>query len=1004
MKLSVVLLLGCVYATSIDAQAVLGFGTITGTIHDYTGSGIPDTTVIISNPGLALRRQLETTDDGLFHATALTPAPGYNLRVTRKGFQDQEYRNFELLPGHTLNFEVSLVQQPPSGRKEEVARLSVEDRTDFVAVETTFSQGVLSALPSKDQDPDSLVPLTVLDSPNYLTGQQVFRAYPATNAIETDGILTTTTYFYDGPPITPPVTQEPVEGMQVVSAMQPAEFGHTMGGTVNLATRTAGNQLHGQVYDYYNTHSFNAPDRFAGGFLPPGWQQQFGANAGGATGFHRTFWYLNVEDLDRHSEELNRVTNPLLANSLGTAILPANCTATAAQCAAAINFLNPQLNKVVESSIAALRGLGKIDWRPNDTHKISAEAGAVRQRSPNGTDINTVSNDGSLLGYNGTYTDDTLYGKAAYTGVLAADAVNEFRGTYYRDRFSDYEDPSLLPSTGTLGLDIAGSQFGANPQLPIALEEKRWQLIDNLTLAAGGHAFKLGVDLSFNQDWNRQIINSGGDYFYPTLTAFAEDFSGNTTSKKDYSTFIQGFGQPVVNLHSKWLNVYAQDTWSPTRRLTIVVGVLWEKPFLPKPTDTNTTFYQTGSISSPDIDFSPRVGLAYRLGDRTVVRVGVGSFYQPYTGSLLESLFTGNAIYQLTSVMTPQESAAPIYPKILGSPYAIPAGSTEVIYSNSKFRVPLAAEGTISIERRLGKDLTVSLNYLYDRGISLWTASDVNLNLPTVTKTYTIDNAAGTAVSTDPTLLYNVKTNTSFSQVFALGNDGKSEYSGAWIQIRKPLWRGVTLEGSYTWSHATNDMSGAAGVAGFIPMTTIPGGYRGDQGRASYEQPDRGVIVLTWQPVFSKGDSMMTRYFINGWSVSAGATLSSGIRETPTVLVNGQQFAGVTLEYPDTMNGSGGWNRVPFEGINSLSTGPEYNVDARLTRALPFSERVRGMLMFEAYNAFNMQFNTSVNTLAYLATSGILRPVAGVGLGNSAGGYPWGDNARHLQIALRVTF
>jgi hypothetical protein len=79
-------------------------------------------------------------------------------------------------------------------------------------------------------------------------------------------------------------------------------------------------------------------------------------------------------------------------------------------------------------------------------------------------------------------------------------------------------------------------------------------------------------------------------------------------------------------------------------------------------------------------------------------------------------------------------------------------------------------------------------------------------------------------------------------------------------------------------------------------------------------------------------------------------------------------------------------------------------VDMRLSRALPFTERIKGVLMFEAFNAFNMQYNTSVNTIAYLATSGVLHPVPGVGVGNGADGFPWGDNARHIQIALKITF
>jgi hypothetical protein len=60
--------------------------------------------------------------------------------------------------------------------------------------------------------------------------------------------------------------------------------------------------------------------------------------------------------------------------------------------------------------------------------------------------------------------------------------------------------------------------------------------------------------------------------------------------------------------------------------------------------------------------------------------------------------------------------------------------------------------------------------------------------------------------------------------------------------------------------------------------------------------------------------------------------------------------------------------------------------------------------MLEGFNVLNSQFNTSVNTLAYTATSGVLKPVPYFGLGNSAVGYPYGANGRRVQIAVRVDF
>jgi hypothetical protein len=146
------------------------------------------------------------------------------------------------------------------------------------------------------------------------------------------------------------------------------------------------------------------------------------------------------------------------------------------------------------------------------------------------------------------------------------------------------------------------------------------------------------------------------------------------------------------------------------------------------------------------------------------------------------------------------------------------------------------------------------------------------------------------------------------------------------------------------------------------------------------------------------------RYLLDGWQFSAIATLATGLPETPLVVVNGQQFNGTIATNPSTLNGSGGWERVPFEGVNSLRTESEHIVDARITKGIYFTDRIRAMVMFEAFNALNSQYATSVNTIAYSATAGVVRAVPGAGDGTSSYNPVSGTNARRLQISFRVVF
>jgi len=120
-------------------------------------------------------------------------------------------------------------------------------------------------------------------------------------------------------------------------------------------------------------------------------------------------------------------------------------------------------------------------------------------------------------------------------------------------------------------------------------------------------------------------------------------------------------------------------------------------------------------------------------------------------------------------------------------------------------------------------------------------------------------------------------------------------------------------------------------------------------------------------------------------------------------------FPGVTLAY-STLTGSGGWNRVPFWPVGTIDVDRIYNVDGRLSRSLPFGERVKASLIFEAFNAFNTIHNTGVQTAAYsVSAGGILKPVttngvSHVGDGNASQGFPDGTNARRMQAGIRFVF
>ena len=983
------------------AQPIAGFGAITGKVRDIYGDGIPDTTVTITNRALGLRLALITTDDGVFNAPALAPAAGYAVRVTRKGFASWDASNLRVPVGETVNFHIVLEQTAPGVKPQTGKAPGVEDSK--TGITELISRDQILDLPLIGRHLESLVAEAPLASQGATPDTIGFRGSPSSDVAVVDGLIATNGYFLNKADPLRAFPAEGVDSVQVISSTSPIEFNNT-GGIANAATRTGTENLHGEAYAFYRNGSMASPDRYDPAFRPPDRQEFEGANVGGQA-TDRLYYFVSAEASSGTSEGINRITNPLIADPNSVAVLPSRCgaPATSAQCAAAEKFIQSELNVVVPRSTKYFSGLARGDYHWTERTSFSLMADAEHSRAPNGAQQLAVAPDGSLLG-NGNLGEEFRFANAGWTSQISSGALNQLRVGWYKDRISVLANPQLWPSTAGLGLTVAGANIGANPGYPgVVPSEEQYRLAENIAVASSAHIMRFGVEASVGEDWVHQIYNQDGTYTYPSLSAFAQDFSSNKTNLKDYTYFTQQFGNPTRHLRSRTFSPYAQDSWKATRRLQVEIGFRWDKVRLPQPTEANTSFYETGSIYAPVNTAQPRVGASYLLNDRTVIRAGWGMFYTPFPMQLIDALFLGNGLYQTSITVSPYQSGAPVFSKVIGSATTIPNASSNIAFANSSFRNENEQIGTVSIEHSLGTNTTVTVSYVNGRGLHLWDAEDLNLNPSSINRTYTVDNAAGAAVNSVILPLWTSKTSSFYGQVYNVLNDGSSKYTAGTAQIRKRLWHGLTAEGSYTWSELLDNVSGPL-LFNTVPLSTYNGNFTSDKGKSNLNQTERGVVELVWAPTLTHSKSPVARYALNGWQFSAVATIATGLAQTAVVQVNGQQFPGLTMVYTNSLTGTGGWNRMPLDQINSLSMGGIHPVNARLSRSLPFTERLRGELIFEAFNALNSQFNTAVNNIAYTAQSGVLKPVAGVGAGIASWGPMDGTNARRLQAAFRLTF
>jgi hypothetical protein len=151
---------------------------------------------------------------------------------------------------------------------------------------------------------------------------------------------------------------------------------------------------------------------------------------------------------------------------------------------------------------------------------------------------------------------------------------------------------------------------------------------------------------------------------------------------------------------------------------------------------------------------------------------------------------------------------------------------------------------------------------------------------------------------------------------------------------------------------------------------------------------------------------------VNGWQLAPIFTAASPqfVNSSLTVSTADPRLYQTT----PTLSGIGGeapgGTRVPFLPTDNLPLGHQYQVDARLTKHFAIREGQTLDLTFEAINAFNHMFFTSVNQTAYKSiwnsttNTGVIEAVAGTGTGTATAGFPDGTNARRALASMRYTF
>src|SRR5579863_4463978 len=1003
------------------AQAAAGLSEISGTVHDSSGAAVPGAQVVISNLSRGVHLTLSTSDGGVFDAPALVPASGYEVTVSKPGFAAYDVKDIDLAVGQNVNIVAPLpvASTATTVQVEGVAPLVDDTKTDVSQVIGTQQ---IDSLPVNGRRYDNFVLLTPGVTADGAFGLLSFRGVANGNSFLLDGNDATQQFYLEnngGTRELSPIALDSVQEFQVVTANFSAENGFASGGVINTTTKSGSNDLRGSLYWFFRDGTaMAAHDPFAN-VNPDQWRLQSGASVGGAIVKNKLFYFFNGEITKSNIPIVDSYIRSGIIDPVNQVFLGCTAPATPAQCSA-INALLPRFYGQVPRTVDLDLGFGRMDYHLNDKNTLSASLNIMRFVSPNGLQQTAVAyTTGNAINGNGNDTAFVRNGKVSLVSVPASNFVNEFRYGLSTDRLADTLNPALNGSLGLLDVSAAGVTLGAVNYLPrVEPMEVRNEFADNATWVKGKHILKVGADISSVNDYSYFIQNANGAYTYQTVTKFAEDYTGNTTGAKDWQTYSQAFGNPAVNTRINQYGVYVQDQWKVTPKFTVNAGLRYEYSQLPQPKNCNQIYTQTCHINSPGDNWAPRIGLAYRLDNKTVIRAGYGIFYARVMGATLQDLFTGNGVTtvsdSLSSTNATQLAAGPTFPNILSAP---PTGAnvsaSSIQFAAPNWKVPYSEQGTFAVERELTHDIALTASYIWSRGVQLYSERDLNLPTgPTTNFTYQIvdqnNNSLGSY--TTPVLLGSgVRPDGRFGSIVQDENGVTSFYSAATLQVTKRFSHGLQALLAYTWSHEYDDGQGYGQASQNIFLSSASawlynGNYKADKGNGLEDQPQRFVLSWVWAPTFTHRTDAFSRFVVNNWQLSSITTINSRRPYTsPSIFTNDTPVPGMFSNR--SLDGEGLSSRVPFWGVDSVYQPAMYRSDARISKILSFGERYKLALNFEVFNLSNSWSPTGMTSQAFTETKGVLTLTpAAYGVGTTDQVSPDGTQARRLQVSARFTF
>jgi hypothetical protein len=1052
--------------------------SVVGTVTDSSGAPMAGVSVSIRNTSTNATVTAQTAADGNYSSPPLQPGP-YSVSAEFRGFAktiqnvtlavDQHSRlDFSLRPGAVnesvtveANAAILETQSAELGNvrtSQAVNDLPINGR-DFFAL-TYLAPGASSSGSGYTMSRGASNQLG-------LQGVSVNGIRNGDSTTYFDGIQSQDNEY--GAMILLPL-QDGIQEFKMETSGRDATTGRTGGAAVNLVTKSGGNDFHGNAFEFFRNSDLDARNYFDPPQIPAFHQNQFGASLGGRIRRDKTFFFVDVQKaytiqgqsfiatvptaLERSGNfsQLNTtINNPYMTPRVpfSGAIIPASMLSPIGQ--AILNLYPlPNLPGLVNNyssnpprTLAPIQGDVRVDHRITDNDSLFARF----SRSHSGNIVNP----GYFPDYSGgpifpgNYTTDGTQGVIGFTHVFSRSFLSEFRAGWSRidnTGVNFNQGTNFMNQIGIPGIDNYGYQWqavgvfsitgpstvGGTGNIPFVKATNNKQTSYHFNWIHDRHSVKWGYDL-FRRAMNTVQMGSPSGSF-----TFNGQYTGAGLSDAllglDATAALSVWQETGTR---RWEHAfYIQDDYRITNKLTLNAGVRYEiatpwteihnrlANFIPAldniylvdtPQNPSHSMYN-GNYG----DLEPRLGLAYQVTPKTVIRAGFGIFYD-FTSESVNSLGNNNApiagnlaITNTTGGLPTVAGNIPLSQGFL--PYQ-PIGNFPTLGSSVTWFPQNDPDAKImqrnfSIQQQLTSDTVLTVAYVGTDGEHLTIYPNINQPVP----------GPGAAAARR---LYPL-----FASITEVSHGESSSYNGLQVIGERRFNHGLAFNAAYTWGHSLDVTSTTAAGAVQNPLC-----LRCDRGPSDFDI--RQSLVLSWSyelPIgkgkaFGRNWSDRMDTVFGGWKFNSIDTFQSG----SPLSVNwgtstegsggGTQRANVIGQWQIPNPGPSEWFNTAAFGAPATYTygntgrniivGPGTNqIDFSLFKTVPlrFREGMRLEIRTEVFNLFNKPQFDNPNENGATATAVTVGPgITGASALNYAGNPAFFQRtSREIQLAMKLYF